>query len=252
MGTKASKAPRERGSSGKQQSGASKRKKRSQGEEQLHTATTTTPPPTSSGATNKSSSTNAAGSNRSVNEATAGGSKGRGTLWSRATKAGKPRKQGSGPVDSDVTPHIALSGRTPSNINLEINKAARNATFDDRSKVAFFEPPAGFTCRAMSPDEVKAVFESAMHASHIMQQCRPELITELFKHVVPVFVKEGDLLFEQGKPGQIMWVVISAELQIEHEGRVGRRECSVLKRGQATTELDLLSNIAHEYTGVAR
>ena len=138
-----------------------------------------------------------------------------------------------------------LSGRTPSFLAKEVQKKARNASFGTRVKLGFFVD--NDSKQFISTEDAKRIFNDSLNNSELLSRCSEALKEELFRHVVPVFVKKGDLLYEQGNYGQILYIVVKGELDSRRIDN-GETYKHILGPGSAMAEHAILMNSPHEDT----
>ena len=94
----------------------------------------------------------------------------------------------------------------------------------------------------------RRLFFEGVENSRFFQDTSDALKQAMFEATVPVFVEEGDLLFEQGNYGQLLYVVITAEMEAERLRPSGETLLAEIKQGRAMSEHCVLMNAPHEYT----
>ena len=103
------------------------------------------------------------------------------------------------------------------------------------------------------------LFAKALSKSSLLKNTSEELREELFKNAaVPVFVNEGDVLFEQDTTGHLLFVLVEGKFQAQMRVKTAKGKSDKekpdkvkkkkLKAGHAVAEHCVLMNSPHEFT----
>lgn len=103
--------------------------------------------------------------------------------------------------------------------------------------------------RKVERDLAKQIFVEALGKSRLLRNTSKELREEIFRSAaVPVFVNEGDVLFEQGLTGHLLFVLVTGKFEATLTNWRGKRRRRRIACKQVVAEQCVLMNSPHEYT----